>query len=284
MLKANPNAARTLLAVDLSYQTYRAAAAHPMLSYDGVFTGGVFGFLTTLAKQIRETGASEVVICQDRKPYRRSLLYPEYKMLRKAHQDEDLLEAYVASQPLVMEAIEEIGLPVMGVDGFESDDCIGWIVKQQRHRWRKIYAASNDSDLYQLFWCPWFAVLRKDLSDCVDYWRIAAGPMGMSPEEFMLSTALQGTHNDIAGIPGVGPKRAYDAVKNPALMRSYRERYASLIDRNLALIKLPHPVVPHIRLPPATKSFDHRALYRWASRYGIEVTKSMIDSFEQVSP
>lgn len=273
---------RILLAVDLSYQTYRAAAAHPMLSHEGIFTGGLFGFLTTLAKQIRETKATDLIICQDCKPYRRSLMYPAYKQLRKKNRDEDLLKLYLESQPIITAAIEEIGLPMIGVEGFESDDCIGWLVRQQRHRYQAIYAASNDSDLFQLFWCPWFKVLKTDIKDCVDYWRIANGPLGMSPDEFMLSSALQGTHNDIEGIPGVGPVTAYKAVKNAGEMRKLRERWGEVIDRNLSLIKLPHPEFPHISLPRAAASFDARSLYRFCSRFDIQVTKSMIDSFDQI--
>lgn len=279
-----PTGGRILLAVDLSYQTYRAAAAHPMLSHEETFTGGLYGFLTTLAKQIRETRATDVVICQDRKPYRRSTMYPEYKQIRKKNQDPELLELYIASQPLIMAAIEEIGLPVMGVDGFESDDCIGWVVRQHRHRYREIYAASNDSDLYQLFWCPWFKVLRTDIKDCMDYWRLAKGPFGMSPDEHVLSSALQGTHNDIEGIPGVGPVKAYKAIRNAGEMRLLRERWGPLIQRNLSLIQLPHPEFPRISIPKALAPFDSRALYRFAARYQIEVTKSMTDSFEQVTP
>ena len=207
---------------------------------------------------------------------------PANKQLRKKNRDEDLLKLYLESQPIITAAIEEIGLPMIGVEGFESDDCIGWLVRQQRHRYQAIYAASNDSDLFQLFWCPWFKVLKTDIKDCVDYWRIANGPLGMSPDEFMLSSALQGTHNDIEGIPGVGPVTAYKAVKNAGEMRKLRERWGEVIDRNLSLIKLPHPEFPHISLPRAAASFDARSLYRFCSRFDIQVTKSMIDSFDQI--
>lgn len=275
---------RVLLAVDLSYQTYRAAAAHPMLTCGRVFTGGLYGFLTTLAKQIRETAATQVLVCKDVKPYRRSLLYPEYKQLRKKDADEDLLKAFNQSLPMVLDALAEIGIPVLGVDGFESDDIIGWVVTKHRSRYRTIYAASNDSDLYQLLGCPNFKVLRKDLTDLVDAKRLASGPMGMTPAEFMLASALQGTHNDIAGIPRVGEVTAFKAVKDPGLMRTLRERWGDLIDRNLQLIKLPHPEFPRLGAPPACGRFEARRLYRFCSRFDIEVTKSMIDSFEAVCP
>lgn len=275
---------RILLTVDLSYQTYRAAASHKALTdVEGNFTGGLYGFLVTLAKQIRETQATEVIITKDAKPYRRSLMYPEYKLIRKSASNQELKALYEASKPLVDEAIAELGFGVMAVEGFEADDCTGWIVHRHRHRYDEIYAASNDSDLYQLMTCPWFRLLPSDLASAIDARNLAAMPLCVTPEQFMLATALQGTHNDVAGIEGVGQVTAIKAVKDPALMRSYRERYNDLIERNLKLIKLPHPEFRFGPLPRRTRDFDHRSFYRFCSRFDIECTKSMLDSFEQVS-
>lgn len=274
---------RVLLAIDLSYQTYRAASSHPTLkSLEEVFTGGVFGFMVSMAKTIRECGATHVVVTEDVKPYKRSELYPEYKQLRKESADPELRDKYLASIPLVKEMLAVVGIPTMAVPGFESDDCIGHIVSQQRHRYEMIYAASNDSDLYQLFYCAWFKVWRKDAESVMDYWRLLK-ETGLEPEEFMTATALTGTHNDIAGIDRVGPKTAYKAVLNPGLLRPYYERHGDMIRRNLKLIKLPHPDFPRdMPIPKRTRSFDPRSLYRWCGRYDITTTQSMVTAFEQV--
>ena len=273
-----------LLAVDLSYQTYRAAASHPTLTYDGQFTGGLYGFLTTLAKQIRVTKATRVVVCEDVKPYRRSLAYPAYKQLRKKNADEELVEAFKVTLPLVMRALDVIGIPIMGYPGFESDDCIGWLANTHRHRFDLIYAASNDSDLYQLLQYASFKIIRgSEMTDVMDAARLASGPFGMTPAEFMLSQALQGTHNDVEGIPQVGPKKAFDAVKQPAKLRHLRERWASVIDRNLWLQELPHAEFPDATLPSMGR-FNPRALYRFCADFDIEVSRAMLDSFSQVAP
>lgn len=275
--------ARILLAVDLSYQTYRAAAAHAGLTCGQVFTGGLYGFLQTLAKQIRVVGATHVVVCEDIKPYKRSEVYPSYKQLRKKNADEELLKAFNQSKPMVMEAMRVAGIPLVGIPGYESDDCIGSIARSHRHRFDLIYAASNDSDLFQLLCFDSFRLLKgSEPSDIVDRKRIASGPFGMTPEEFMLAQALQGTHNDVEGIPGVGPVKAYQAVKNAAMMRHLRERWAAVIDRNVMLSQLPYPGMPRLDVPQQGE-FNARALYRFCSRYDIDVTKSMVDSFEQVS-
>lgn len=271
-----------LLAVDLSYQVYRASAAHPMLTSRRTFTGGLYGFLTTLAKTIRETRADRLVLCQDRKPYLRSLTYPDYKQLRKKNADDELLLMYSQSMKLVLEAIEVIGLPLWGVDGFESDDLIGHCVAQRRSRYDRIYAASNDSDLFQLLGCEHFFIYKDSIANLVSGSSLMKNK-GLTPDQFMLATALQGTHNDIEGIPGVGEVRAAKAAKDPALLRVLQDRWGPIIARNLSLIKLPHPEFPWQSAPPKLgRSFSAQALYRFCGRYDIDVTKAMLDSFDQV--
>jgi len=271
-----------LLAVDLSYQVYRASASHSMLTSRRTFTGGLYGFLTTLAKTIRETRANRVVICQDRKPYLRSLAYPAYKQLRKKNADDELLALHKESMPLVLDALDVLGMPVWGVDGFESDDLIGHCIVQHRSRFDRIYAASNDSDLFQMLWCGSFFVYKDSIANLVTRETLMKS-RGLTPAEFLLASALEGTHNDIEGIPGVGPVRAAKAAKDLPTLRKFQERWGPLITRNMALITLPHPEFPKgARIPGPTGGFAARDLYRFCGRYNIDVTKSMLDSFEQV--
>ena len=120
---------KILLLVDLSYQSYRATSSHlDLTSADGTFTGGVYGFLVSLARTILDCEASHVVVCQDIKPYVRSKEYPDYKMLRrnvkKDARAEEIREKHLLSVPLICAAMEEVGIPLLGVAGFESDDCI----------------------------------------------------------------------------------------------------------------------------------------------------------------
>ena len=274
--------ARTLLAVDLSYQIYRASAAHPMLTSGRHFTGGLYGFMTTVAKMIRETDATDVVFCADVKPYLRSQLYPEYKQLRKKRADDELLKMFKSSYLLVTDLLQEWGHPIWGLPGFESDDLIAHAATQYRHRYKAIYAASNDSDLFQLLWIPNFFIYTKDVATIHSGHSLRVAH-GCTPAEFMLSTALQGTHNDVAGIPKVGPVTALKAIKDPVLMRTLREKHASIIDRNLKLIKLPHDQFPRdATIPKVIGIFDQRLMIRTLGRYDIDVTQSMLQSFEQI--
>lgn len=273
----------TLLLVDLSYQTYRAAAAHPLLrSQDRVFTGGLFGFMVTVMKIVRDCAADRVVVCEDVKPYKRSLVYPEYKQLRKSTEDSELREKYLSSVPLVKEFLGVAGIPIMRAPGFESDDCIGHTVRKYHYRFHSIIAASNDSDLYQLLAYPRFRVWRKDHDSVMDAARLLK-ETGLSPPQFMTAASLMGTHNDVAGIPRVGEKTAYKAVQNPGALRQYMEQHRALIERNQHLQHLPYDGFPFdLELPPPG-TFDRHALYRWSARYDINITSAMVTALEQVT-
>lgn len=271
--------------MDFSYQCYRAAASHPTLTRarDETFTGGLYGFLQSFGKAVRETKATDVVVCLDSKPYHRSREYPAYKQLRKANADNDLLELKQATEPLVRELLELMGVPIWAVPGFESDDLVAVAVEHHRSRFVRIFAQSNDSDLYQLLQRPGFAVYRDDIRSAVDRAALLKST-GLTPAEFMLASAHQGTHNDIEGIKGVGEKTAAKIVKDPALLRRYRDSHGEVIDRNLRLIKLPHPDFPRSeRMPARREAASSRDLYRWLAQYDIDCTLSMVNAFEQIT-
>ncbi len=276
---------RVLLTVDLSWQIYRNCAAHPQLQTpDGTFTGGLYGFMQSFSKAVRETEATHVVVCRDSKPYRRSIDYPKYKQLRKTAADPELKRMYDESEPIILDLLDSLGVPVWAVAGFEADDLSGHAVRVYRSRFDRIFANANDSDLFQLLDAPGFSVYRDSIKTAIDREALFKSH-GLTPAEFMLASALQGTHNDIEGIAGVGPKTAAKAIRDPAAMRALRASHAKVIDRNLALIQLPHPTFPRgERLPSSLpKRFDARALYRWCSKYEIECTLSMVNAFEQIN-
>lgn len=273
--------ARNLLVVDLSYQCYRASAAHAKLTSNGRFTGGLYGFFMTLGKMIREADVTELVIGRDMKPYRRSLEFPEYKAFRKANGNEELRALHRESMALLLGVFGELGIPIWGIDGFEYDDLVGHVVRKYRHRYDRIIAASNDSDLFQLLDAPNFYILSQDWADAWTRRRLM-NKHGLTPDQFMLATALMGTHNDLPGIPKVGQGTAFKAVLEPGKLRVLREQHAAIVERNLRLIKLPHREFPwEARIPKATAEFDARKLYRALGRYDIEVTMSMVSALER---
>lgn len=273
---------RNLLAVDLSNQIYKAAAVNSKLTSGRKFTGGLYGFVDFLARAIKVTEATSVVICKDCPPYLRSATYPVYKKLREKSKDEDMVKRVVESKRYLDELFDIIGIPVLAVPGFECDDLIALLVHKYRHRYGRIIAASNDSDLYQLFEVSdGFSIYKGkkgfyDHADFKDEW-------DLSREQFMTAHALMGTHNDIEGIPGVGPVTAKKIVRDPVKLRTYQGSHKDLIQRNYDLISLPHADLPFsTQLPVPRGKFKEREFIRFLGRFDIQVTQTMITSLEKV--
>jgi DNA polymerase-1 len=274
---------KVLLCVDLSYQSYRASAANAKLTSRRIFTGGLYGFFMSFAAAVRETRATHVAICEDSKPYVRSEEYPDYKIFRARTADPVLKENHKVSMEMILDTLYECGINTWSVKGFESDDLIAHAVDIYEHRFDAIYAQSNDSDLYQLFDKENFHLYNDGMMKLWNGKRLAK-ELGITPQQYMMATALTGTHNDIEGIQGVGIKTALKALADASLMRKYRDSHGHIIDRNLQLIKLPHASFPRgERLPQHdAQQFNSRRLVRSLARYDIDTTSAMVNAFEQL--
>lgn len=276
---------RVLLAVDLSNQIYRAAASHSRLTSGDTFTGGLYGVMVSVASAISRVGATDLVFCMDSKPYVRSLAYPQYKAFRKKDQDPELRRLYKETEPLVLEWAGRTGIPVWAVPGFESDDLIGHAVRLNGWRYAQIVAMSNDEDLFQLCDHPRFKIWRDVKRGLLgaEYLR---SEFNLSPADYVKALALSGTHNDVEGIAGIGPKKSAAIVNDPAKWRRALNEHGPMIERNLSLIRLPHadltkngPVI----LPSVERDyFSIRDLYRFAGVYEIDITPMIANAFEQV--
>lgn len=268
---------KTLVLVDLSNALKRSMFSHKGLTSGTTFTGGVYGVLVGLAKVLGAYGATSAVLCQDSKPYRRSLEYPKYKAKRVEEKDETLIQALEQSRRLIDEAAQVIGVPLWAVPGFEADDLIAHACRRESNRYDRVVIWSNDSDLFQLLVRPniWIERAKEVMTQA----KLLAAH-GLTAEQHLLLSVLMGSHNDVAGIEGVGPITARKIVDNPALFRQYTDKHSEIIKRNQHLMRLPHPALPTIHLPDQTRAFVARDFYRWASRYDIAATEKMLSAFE----
>lgn len=273
----------SLLLVDLSNQAYKAAASHPHLSSGRNFTGGLFGVLISLCKAINDVGATRVVVCEDTKPYKRSLDFPAYKSDRKSSADETLVMKATETKTLCLELFNSLNIPSWKVPGFECDDIVAWAVRKYRNRYDNVIAMANDSDLYQLFEFDNFQAYRgkKGLYTKAEFIEQFGD---ISPDEFRSILALAGTHNAVPGIPGVGEVTAKKLLANPAKLREVRAKHPGIMERNMDLIVLPHPDFPSdLGLNVSKHVYNERSFIKFCSRYEITVTTFMREAFEKLS-
>ena len=193
-----------LLLVDGSSYLYRAFHALPDLrSSDGRPTGAIYGVLNMLQKLIKSERPDYLSVVFDTpvKTFRHDI-FPEYKANRQKT-PEDLIAQI---EPL-HQAIINLGLPLIAVDGVEADDVIGTLAMEAQKKNIKTLIATGDKDMAQLV---------TDNIHLIDTMKdIRMGPaevlekFGILPERFIDYLTLAGdTSDNIPGVEKVGPKTA----------------------------------------------------------------------------
>jgi DNA polymerase I len=195
---------KLLLLVDGSSYLYRAFHALPELrNAKGEPTGAIYGVLNMLRKLATDYKAHARACVFDAKGKTfRDDEYPEYKATRTAMPDD--LSAQV--EPL-NKAVEDIGWPVLVVDGVEADDVIATLTEQaQRGGWR-VVISTGDKDLTQLVdeRTLWVNTMSNEKLDVEGVKK----KFGVPPERIVDYLALIGDQIDnIPGVDKVGPKTA----------------------------------------------------------------------------
>ncbi|MFI4893404.1 MAG: DNA polymerase I [Phycisphaerales bacterium JB058] len=210
----------TLYIIDGYAQFFRAyhAIRTPMTSLvTGEPTNMTFGFVGMLLKLLRgqearmqEVGgqptyaAVALDVSGDRGTFR-SQLYSEYKANRDAP-PEDLRPQ--GDRCLAM--LGELGMPVIGSEGYEADDVIAAISARlkEKHPDLLIRVISKDKDLKQLLEPGRFEIYDIHHDIVIDVDALKADT-GLSPDQVVDMLTLMGDNVDnVPGVPGVGPKTA----------------------------------------------------------------------------
>ncbi|WP_027091626.1 5'-3' exonuclease [Cohnella thermotolerans] len=247
-----------LLIVDGMALLFRAyfAQAYPRRLADGTPTNAVFGFLQYLFDAVNTFKPSHVVCCWDMgsKTFR-SELYDGYKANRP-EAPEDLIPQF----DLVKDIVAALGIPNVGLPGFEADDCIGTLSKRlckEAH----VYVLSGDHDLLQLVEERIHVVIMKKgrSNYCVYDPAFLKEEKGLLPHQIVELKGLTGdTSDNYPGVKGIGEKTAIkllleyesiDGILNnlETLSKSVRAKIENDLDmlhlsRDLARIRLDAPI------------------------------------------
>lgn len=269
-----------LLIVDFSNTLMRSLAVNSSLSFNNQSTGGFYGVVTQLVARILEGTPTHIVFCMDTKPYKRSEVYPDYKQNRK--NKPHWYDRIPHNKQLLLEFLQLCQIPVLSEVGLEADDLIAKLIKYYAPAFDYISVLSNDDDLFQLLEYNNVSLLRSKTS--VTKANFKDEYPGLDPQDWIYLTAMTGTHNNISGISGCGPKTAFKWVLQAkrGIFEEKVTKNKALIERNVHLIKLPYDndytlsdfdlTIPH---------FPERAIMRYLYRYGIQYTKRMSDAFYQ---
>lgn len=192
-----------LIVIDGANAIYRAFFAIPNLrAPDGTPTNAAYGFVTMLAKVLREERPTHVAIANDPKGGNfRHEIFPEYKAGRDK-QPEDL----TLQLPMIAELCEAFGVKMLEVPNFEADDVIATLVAQAPEG-AEVGIVSTDKDLMQLV-RPGVELVDSMKGKHIDSEAVETR-FGVPPKLLLDVRALVGdTSDNIPGIKGIGEKGA----------------------------------------------------------------------------
>ncbi len=185
----------------LIFQVFHAIPE--MSSPTGTPTNAIFGFLRDLMS-IRLDKKPEYLVCAFDMPGPtfRDEFYPEYKAHRKPMPDDLRLQ-----MPILHELVEAMGIPLLGIPGFEADDIVATVSKAASAKGIRVLVCTTDKDCRQL------------IDDRVSLLNLRKGTVldrealqkdwGVAPEQVVDLQSLVGDSVDnVPGIPGIGLKTA----------------------------------------------------------------------------
>ena len=179
-----------------------------------------YEYQKTVESLARSYGCGKVIITADwgSSSYRRNI-NAEYKQNRKdkfADQSEEekmAFEEFFSEYEASLEVLKEEGYPVLRFKGVEADDIAAHLVKDKaQYGLDDVWMISSDRDwdlLVQENVGRFSYVTRKEVT--LDNWH---DHYEVTPEEYISLKCLTGDKGDnVPGIPGIGPKRAFDLIK-----------------------------------------------------------------------
>ena len=197
-----------LILLDSNSLINRAYYALPNLStHSGQFTGAIFGYMNMLMKIVSTYDPTHIIATFDRKaPTFRKSMYDGYKATRKPMPTE------LASQlaPL-KEILAAMNIPILLMDGYESDDIIGTLAKRFAV---ETYIVTGDKDSLQLIDDTTTVLLtKKGITEIAFYDEKMLAGEGLAPSQIIDLKSLMGDASDnIPGVAGVGEKTARDLL------------------------------------------------------------------------
>jgi len=203
--------AKTLYIIDGHahiYAAYFAPMRQKLTSPSGEPIQAAYIFTTAILGLIQRRKPDMLAVAMDTKaPTFRSEIYTEYKANRAPMPDD---------MPSQIKRIEQIldamNVPILRLDGFEADDCIGTLAKKASADGYDCFICSNDKDVLQLLdeHVSTFNIKTDTIMDAAKM----VEQIGVAPEQFIDCLALQGdTSDNVPGIPDVGPKTALDWIQ-----------------------------------------------------------------------
>ncbi len=213
----------TLMLLDSGSLWYRAYYGMPdtLVAPNGTPVNAIRGFLDMTARLISIYNPDRIVVCIDGdwRPTWRVELFPEYKANRledEESEEEAEPDTLTPQIPILLDLLDEFGLPMVGVDDFEADDVMATYADTHPGPVRIV---TGDRDLFQLVDDSRdikVAYLAKGISahDLVDL-NFIADKYSIPGDRYALFATYRGDPSDgLPGVKGIGEKGAALIARN----------------------------------------------------------------------
>jgi len=205
----------TLMLLDSASLWYRAYFGMPdtLVSPSGMPVNAIRGYLDMASRLLIKYQPNRLVACLegDWRPSWRVDLFPDYKLNRLddtgAEEEPDTLGPQI---PVLLDVLDALGIPMVGVDDYEADDLMATFSVKQNG---PIRIVTGDRDLFQLVDDKRdvkVVYLAKGISnhDLVDLSWIAK-KYEIPGDRYSLFAMIRGDSSDgLPGIRGIGEKGA----------------------------------------------------------------------------
>lgn len=253
-----------LMVIDGNSLIYRAFYALPLLSTkDGIYTNGVYGFLTMFYRIREEYDIDYLCVAFDKKgPTFRHKAFDQYKATRKSTPNE-----LVQQFPMLKEILTAMNIPQLELDGYEADDIAGTLASLGEENQMEVILVTGDNDYLQLTSDHTKVLIsKKGISELEEYDKNRImEEYGLRPDQLIDLKGLMGDSSDnIPGVPGIGEKTGIKLLKEFGSMEniyenldkvSGKKRKESLIE-NQSLAFLSRKLGEIIRNVPIDLSFE----------------------------
>lgn len=244
----------SLLVLDTHYLCHRAFHSQTDLSWNGIATGVIFGFLKTISQLKNEFQTDRIAFCFEGSTLYRKIDFPEYKAKRARNDNADPVkkkarwDLTMQINDLRVKHLPRIGFKnIFYYPGYESDDIMARLAQREED----VILVTSDADMYQCLRNNVTMYSPQKQKLFTEKW--FRNEYGIEPKIWSLVKAISGCDTDgVPGIPGVGELTALrfvrgEAISKPSGARELIQNGASkeIVCRNRRLVQLPYEGTPN---------------------------------------
>ncbi|WP_297984446.1 DNA polymerase I [uncultured Chryseobacterium sp.] len=195
------------------FRGYYALIRNPRLTSKGMDVSAVFGFTNSLIQLIRKEKPTHLAVVFDvGRENVRTADFTEYKANRGATP-----EAILVAVPIIHKILDAMGIPILGVEGYEADDVIATIACKAEKEDYNVFMVTPDKDFGQLV-TDKIKIYKPGIKggdvEILGVEEIKAKYEIEDPKQVIDFLAMMGDAVDnIPGLEGVGEKTAMKFLK-----------------------------------------------------------------------